>query len=408
MIPYSSVILAICVAQAAASLLVALVMFSLWRRYRSQNLLFWSLSFACLLLFVGGKALSLWSYEWTSQAARAGLATSTMLFGVLQPVFLLWGALGLARGVDLKLTRLRWVLAGLALAVFGMAALAQSVDVEWRLPVRVGTCVSVSIACLFAAAIGIRNGPGHPLRLAKVVVATGFLLYCGSQLVYFAAALPLDLGPWSRWAWSVGFADVVAQATVGLGLIVWHLDEEHERAERAWSATRLAEQDLARAQRLELVGRLTGRLAHDYNNILTSVLGHSEMARTELGGGNPVKHLDTIDELVGRASSLTRQVLEVGRVRETCSRRVSLAEQLARREEMLRHLLAPEVSLRIDVEQGTPEVDADPDQIEQVVLNLSLNARDAMGPGGVLSIFLAGTEIDSERASKLQVENVQF
>jgi len=401
MLEFSTLILSTYVAQAIGTALLAFVIFSLWRKYKRQHLCYWAISFCCLFLFLGGKTLGLWSYGWTYPSARTVLMGATLLFGIAQPLFLLMGAVKLALGRDVTRRGLRGILLGLFVTAVAGAALSLLVAPEWRLPLRVGLCTVVSVASLSAGAIVIRRSSRSPIDVGKLVVVGGFLLYAASQLTYLAASIPIWDSALSPWGWYAGFGDVVFQGVIGLGLIVWHLEEEHADTQAAWEITRRTEDALARARRLEVVGRVAGGIAHDYNNMLMSMLGHSEMARATLGNDEIHEHLDAIDGLIDKASSLSRQLLSAGRNQVTSVERLSLCDALAQREYMLRHLLEPQISLQVEVDADVPDVEADPAQVEQIMLNLTLNARDALEEGGVLRITLKQTELDAARATEL-------
>lgn len=406
MITFGDLIATVIVGQAATTAVVFLVVFSLWRRYGRQHLGLWSASFACLFLFLSCKLLTIGSIRWTSPTARAVLTLATTLSSVAPPLLLVCGATALVRDRDLLRARVLVVLGlGLTAAlVCGLVSL--NADVEWRLPIRVGVGTAAVVGCLFAGAIIVRRAPddGQTGRVGKHVVVGGFLLYSLSQVIYFAASLPLKSLAMPAWAWRAGFGDAAFLLMIGLGLVVWHLEEEHSAARNAWEINRRAEKELARARRLEVVGRLAARIAHDHNNLMMCLQGHSELARGEGADGPARAHLDEIDAIVSRATALTRQLLSAGSVRPPSSARMSLANELVSREHMLRALLDPVVSLHIEVADDVPEVDADPAQIEQIVLNLTLNARDALDRGGALEISLDREELSGERAGRLGVE----
>ena len=148
-----------------------------------------------------------------------------------------------------------------------------------------------------------------------------------------------------------------------------------------------AEQQLLQAQKMESVGQLAGGVAHDFNNLMAAVLCHTELARDALPQGSAaLDDVQQIERAALRAADLTRQLLAFARKQVTNARVVDVAaltEGLAR---LLRRVLGEDVELTLDLERGLWPVRIDPSQMEQVLLNLALNARDAMPKGGRLRI----------------------
>ncbi|MGH7560305.1 MAG: two-component system sensor histidine kinase NtrB [Gemmatimonadales bacterium] len=144
---------------------------------------------------------------------------------------------------------------------------------------------------------------------------------------------------------------------------------------------------LFQAQKMESVGRLAGGIAHDFNNILTAILGYAEGLEATIPAGNPdVDDARQIRRAGLRAAELTAQLLAFARRQTSAPRQVSLTEVLGAMEPMLRRVLGSGVDLVIRVSEDPWPVRADPAQMEQVVLNLAINARDAMPRGGRLEI----------------------
>ncbi len=162
--------------------------------------------------------------------------------------------------------------------------------------------------------------------------------------------------------------------------------ERDERRERVRAHDLLQEQ-LRQAQKLEAIGQLAGGVAHDFNNMLTAILGYAEMLSEQIGPDKPIgKDLRQIVSAAERASALTRQLLAFGRNQSIKPVVLSLNDIVGNIEPMLRRLIAENVSIRTALDPRTFAVHADPIQIEQVLMNLSVNARDAMPSGGVLRI----------------------
>jgi PAS domain S-box-containing protein len=168
---------------------------------------------------------------------------------------------------------------------------------------------------------------------------------------------------------------------------------EHGRLVRVWgsqrdvSERRVLEEQLRQAQKLEAVGRLAGGIAHDFNNILTAILGTSDLMLDDLPGDHPVRaDVQEVRKAALRAAELTRQLLAYSRRQVLAPDRIDLNAVVAGLEPMLRRLIGADVELITALVDGLPAVRADAGQIEQVILNLVVNARDAMPQGGRLRI----------------------
>jgi PAS domain S-box-containing protein len=164
---------------------------------------------------------------------------------------------------------------------------------------------------------------------------------------------------------------------------------------------RRIEARLLEAQKMEAIGRLSGGVAHDFNNLLTVILGNAELLAAALpAGGGEVDLLREIRDASERAADLTRQLLAFSRSQVMAPRIVSLNDAVASMEPMLRRILGPEVVLETALSPAAGEVRVDPLQLEQVVANLAVNARDAMPRGGRLLLETQPVEIGREARSE--------
>ena len=158
---------------------------------------------------------------------------------------------------------------------------------------------------------------------------------------------------------------------------------------------RVLEKQLRMAQKMEAIGQLSGGIAHDFNNHLGVIIGYSRVLKKALGANNPLcEHALEIEKAGQRAASLTKQLLAFSRQQVLTPAVLSLNTLASDMESMLPRLLGEdiEVSLALDPELGS--VKADQSQIEQVIMNLAVNARDAMPEGGKLNIRTANAELD--------------
>jgi two-component system cell cycle sensor histidine kinase/response regulator CckA len=163
------------------------------------------------------------------------------------------------------------------------------------------------------------------------------------------------------------------------------------------------EAQLLQAQKMEAVGQLAGGVAHDFNNILTAILGNAELAQSRLVTAQPavpaaVEGLQQIERSALRAAELTRQLLAFSRRQVVQPRVVQLDEALREMEKMLRRVLTENITLALRHQQQLWPVRIDPGQFEQVVTNLVVNARDAMPTGGLLALETRNTILDTEYA----------
>ncbi len=147
------------------------------------------------------------------------------------------------------------------------------------------------------------------------------------------------------------------------------------------------EERLQQSEKLEALGRLAGGVAHDFNNLLTIIGGYGQMILEAAGSRDPVrKNVATIVEAANRASALTRQLLAFSRRQMVQPKLLDLNRVVEKMNAMLRRLIREDVELVLVLEPGVGQVKIDPIQLEQVVMNLVVNARDAMPTGGALTI----------------------
>jgi PAS domain S-box-containing protein len=169
------------------------------------------------------------------------------------------------------------------------------------------------------------------------------------------------------------------------------------------------EAQLHQSQRLESLGQLAGGVAHDFNNLLAVILNYASFVAEELSDAaeadagthwdEPLKDVKQIQLAAERASLLTHQLLSFARREVVQARALSLNSAITRMEQILRRTIGEQVELVINLAPHLPMILADPGQIEQIVLNLAINARDAMPSGGTLSIDTAVMEILESEAS---------
>ncbi|MSM39980.1 MAG: response regulator [Geobacter sp.] len=189
-------------------------------------------------------------------------------------------------------------------------------------------------------------------------------------------------------------APIINAQGESIGVVIVFRDEtEWLQAERA----RLElEGQLRQSQKMEAIGHLAGGIAHDFNNILTAIMGYSSML-IEMAGVDEQRRsvAEKILHASERASSLTRGLLAFSRKQKMEMQTVDLNAIIRNLEQMLRRIIGEDIDLKTDLAEGALLINADVSQIEQVMLNLVTNARDAMASGGLLSIVTLQTMMDA-------------
>ena len=155
------------------------------------------------------------------------------------------------------------------------------------------------------------------------------------------------------------------------------------------------EAQLLQSQKMEAIGTLAGGVAHDFNNLLTTILGYAELSLMGLGEDNPVREkIEEIKKAGDTAASLTRQLLAFSRKQIVQPKVIDINKLLSGMEKMLGRLLSEDVEVLTIPEPALWQVEADPGQMEQIIMNLAVNARDAMPMGGKLTVETANVDLD--------------
>jgi signal transduction histidine kinase len=178
-----------------------------------------------------------------------------------------------------------------------------------------------------------------------------------------------------------------------------------ERALREWNQMHELErtqQQLLHAQKMEAIGNLSSGIAHDFNNLLMGITGCTDLALGKLDEGNDARrYVEEIKKAALRGASLTRQLLAFTRKKEVEPRVVDFNEVVAEAKNLLRPVLSEDISFDVNLSDARLYVRCDPGQIEQVLVNLVVNARDAMPQGGQVRVSTTSAELDEAGARRL-------
>jgi len=175
----------------------------------------------------------------------------------------------------------------------------------------------------------------------------------------------------------------------------------YQQTQRAYEELSQTQEQLTQARKMEAVGRLAGGIAHDFNNLLTVLIGRSQLLLRRLGAEDPVRaDIELMEHTADRAADLTRQLLAFSRKQVLQPSVLDLNVVVANLAEMLRRLIGEDIALVTALDPALSHVKADPGQIEQIVMNLAANARDAMSKGGRLTLETNNAELDAAYARR--------
>ncbi|HJU42121.1 MAG TPA: MASE1 domain-containing protein [Vicinamibacterales bacterium] len=314
-----------------------------WQVAPYQWLLWWMRDWLGVMVFA--PLILAWAYarpiKWSWQRAGEGLALIAVLFLASQLIFGLWGIFA---------TR------------------------------------NVPIAFVFFPIVGwagLRFGARGAATLTALVSAFAIVI-AGQRLGPFAQ-FPIEF------THALLFAFLALGSLSGLLLAAIMAERDEAMAKRL-----LLEEQLRHSQKMEAVGRLAGGIAHDFNNLLTAIIGYTEIV---LHGLDPKDDRRADAEEIGRAAmraaDLTRQMLAFSRRQVLQLKVVDLNKALAKVEPMLRRMIGEDIVMTVNARAAHPYVRVDPGQIEQVVMNLVVNARDAMPKGGRLNVETTDATLDA-------------
>jgi PAS domain S-box-containing protein len=165
----------------------------------------------------------------------------------------------------------------------------------------------------------------------------------------------------------------------------------------------ILEEQLRQSQKMEAVGQLTGGIAHEFNNMLQSILGYLEILRGRIGEEpEAVKVLDQIDQAAWRGAEITKSLLAFARKQRLQPRAIDLGEAIAKARPVLQSTLTEAITVRVVTMGRLWRALADPNQLQSALVNLAINARDAMSEGGVLTIEIDNASVDERKIAGLR------
>ncbi len=238
-------------------------------------------------------------------------------------------------------------------------------------------------------------------RGSAVALALSFSVSLAALLAEKAGLLPAAPAPSTLLIWVLFLINLFAVVILAhlafaeLRRANLSLQAEAGQHRREEETRRRLEEQLRQSQKLEAVGRLAGGVAHDFNNLLMVITGHGELLRRGLEAEDPHRRkLNQIMSAADRASRLVRQLLAFSRSQALEPQQVDLDALVSEAARMLRPLLGSNISLTTRLQAESGQVWVDPGKIEQVIINLALNARDAMADGGRLDIGTETRDVD--------------
>jgi len=202
-----------------------------------------------------------------------------------------------------------------------------------------------------------------------------------------------------KWVWVLAKGRVIERDAAGRPLRACGTHQDISERKRGEEEKAALQAQLNQAQKMESIGRLAGGVAHDFNNLLTVINGYADLALVKLSAGDPLRTgLVEIRKAGEHAAALTRQLLAFSRQQVLQPRKLDLNRIVADMRPLLERLVGEDVEVRVELEAGNAMVHADPHQLGQVIMNLAVNARDAMPNGGRLRIKTANEEWDKCQA----------
>ena len=377
-------------AQSLASIILAVLVWHHYQKRGRRHLRYWAFGWFSLAVYSGVNACADWWLIVGNPLDPRWLTWSTVAHSAVYSTSILF----LAGGYDLlhpgRLRRphlylalsLSWVLAaGLVLGSTTLTSLERYLLRSGLSTMWLGVALLVTASFVGRAAAKRQLGTYF---LTVFSVAFGTL-----KLLIFAAIALALVGNRVLLEASVYFGplDLLLGFCVGIGMLIWQIEEETQAAIDATNALRESESLLRQSQKMEAVGQLAGGIAHDFNNLLTVIQGYSEiLTRAASSGSDAHQAADEIKRATRRASSLTQNLLAFSRQQVLEPQSVELGDLVRQVTAVADRATTERIKLEARISEERLPVHLDPGQFQQLLLNLIINARDAMPDGGTITV----------------------
>jgi signal transduction histidine kinase/ActR/RegA family two-component response regulator len=384
--------------QVAAAVVFALLLHYFAERGDRSYLRFWSaawLAFALYIVFSTAARLATSSPP--TSPMRVSLSILSLTGGVLQAMWVGLGTYELSqrRRVERAMAG-PFIAAAMVVAVaLTFAWIGDPAASDLRYFARVGVRALLSSGAFLGAGAWFAWRTRRERTVGSRLFSLAMLLYGLDQLfaVYLALPVGRSLESLDPARLLFGQLDLFLQLLIGLGMLIWML--EKERDDRI-----LLEGRLLQGQKMEALGRLAGGVAHDFNNLLMAIGGNVDFSLMQVPAGHPARiRLMEIGRATARAADLTRQLLAFSRQRHLRTQLLDLNAAVADLSVMLRRLIAEDVAVDLQLSGEALYVQGDISLVDQALMNLALNARDAMPSGGRVTIGTSAVEIDAAAAA---------
>ena len=383
-----------CGVQISGALIFAAVLSHFERRDNRDYLHFWIWSWLAFAAYTFGVTVSrLLPVGEVASWDRIALTTVSLTAGFLQVI---WFLLGTYEFAERRRLPTRWLIPsfGVALVLGLVLTLAWVDDPSARMGrylARVGVRSLVTGVGFITAAFWFGRMNKDQWNLGRGLLPVALILYGMDQMLFFVLGLPLEgaFDDFRRVQLAYGYLDLLLLSLVGLGMLLWMLEKEREDRLANWER-------IATNQRLEALGRMAAGVAHDFNNLLTAIGGNADLALMDMDEAHGARpFLDEIKGATQRATGVTRQLLAVGQKTPVQPSVLDLNTAVSALGGMLKRLIGHDIVLDVRPSPVPAHVNADPGLIDQVLLNLAVNARGAMPSGGQLTIGVTVANLEA-------------